>query len=253
MGRGAELGRFADAPDLLGRQVAADRPQQLLQSRSASSAGQQSQERRRVIHGFRLQPSVSETELRCAEARLVVRVGGDGLRRRLRLAQHLGGHIAGGDLAQREHGRLEIVFPAATVASAPFAGRRARCAASSTSWNRLSTLGRQSSTVIRAMGIARLDWSAPHNRAHKRSGTIKETPAIRPAISRNRPDTSAGRQPRGGFAAKIVRRACQGVCGAREERCELGPPSCAGPQPLPSTMRLQVRAPPARKSSFTTT
>ncbi len=49
--RGAELGCLADARDLLGRQVSADRRQQFLQSRSASSAGQQSQERRRIVHG----------------------------------------------------------------------------------------------------------------------------------------------------------------------------------------------------------
>ena len=49
--RGAELGRLADARHLLGRQVGADRGEQLLQSRSASSAGQQSQERRRIVHG----------------------------------------------------------------------------------------------------------------------------------------------------------------------------------------------------------
>src|SRR6185437_1892503 len=44
-----------------------------------------------------------------------------------------------------------LSFSQATVGSAPFARRRARCAASSTSWNRLSTFDRQSSTVLRAM------------------------------------------------------------------------------------------------------
>jgi hypothetical protein len=48
--RGAELGGLADASDLLGRQIAAGGRQQLLQPRGASSAGQQSQERRRIVH-----------------------------------------------------------------------------------------------------------------------------------------------------------------------------------------------------------
>ena len=46
-----------------------------------------------------------------------------------------------------------LSFSQATVGSAPFARRRARCAASRTSWNRLSTFVRQSSTVIRAMAL----------------------------------------------------------------------------------------------------
>src|SRR5579872_5262280 len=44
-----------------------------------------------------------------------------------------------------------LSFSQATVGSAPLASRRARCAASSTSWKRLSTFVRQSSTVIRAI------------------------------------------------------------------------------------------------------
>ncbi len=51
VGRSAELGGFADARDLLGRQVGLDGAQQLLETRSASSAGKQSQERRRIVHG----------------------------------------------------------------------------------------------------------------------------------------------------------------------------------------------------------
>src|SRR5258705_10461871 len=44
-----------------------------------------------------------------------------------------------------------LSFSQSTMGSAPFASRRARLAASSTSWNRLSTFCRQSSTVMRAM------------------------------------------------------------------------------------------------------
>src|SRR5215470_19066019 len=108
MNRGAEFGRLADAAHLLGGQIAADRAEQLLQSRSASSAGQQSQERRRVLHVTK-PPSVSEAELRGAEGRLVVRVGNYGLGRRLGLTEHLGGDIAGGNLTQGEHGGLVVL------------------------------------------------------------------------------------------------------------------------------------------------
>src|SRR5262249_48669873 len=106
---GAELGGLADARYLLGRQVGADRGQKLFKSRSASSAaGQQSQERRRVVH-VRLCPSVSEAELRSAEARLEVGLGGDGLGHRLGLAQHFHGDVAGGDFSQRQHRRLVVL------------------------------------------------------------------------------------------------------------------------------------------------
>src|SRR5256885_12688689 len=54
-------------------------------------------------------PSVSEAELRSAEAGLVVGVGRHGLRYRLRLAEHFRGHVAGCDLAQGEHGRLVVL------------------------------------------------------------------------------------------------------------------------------------------------
>src|ERR1700757_913398 len=57
----------------------------------------------------RARSSVSEAELRCAERGLVIRVRDDGLGRRLGLAQHLRGDVAGGDLAQREHRRLVVL------------------------------------------------------------------------------------------------------------------------------------------------
>src|ERR1700756_281968 len=57
----------------------------------------------------RARSSVSEAELRCAEKGLVIRVRDDGLGRRLGLAQHLRGDVAGGDLAQREHRRLVVL------------------------------------------------------------------------------------------------------------------------------------------------
>src|SRR6188768_1835349 len=44
-----------------------------------------------------------------------------------------------------------LSFSQGTVGSAPLASRRARVAASSTSWKMFSTFGRQSSTVMRAM------------------------------------------------------------------------------------------------------
>src|SRR5688572_11946473 len=47
-----------------------------------------------------------------------------------------------------------LSFSQGTVGSAPLARRRARCAASSTSWKMFSTFGRQSSTVIRAMSLS---------------------------------------------------------------------------------------------------
>src|SRR3984885_15038359 len=54
-------------------------------------------------------PSVSETELRCAEAGLVVGFGCQRLGGGVGVAQHFRGHVAGGDLAQRQHGRLVVL------------------------------------------------------------------------------------------------------------------------------------------------
>src|SRR5688572_23245318 len=47
-----------------------------------------------------------------------------------------------------------LSFSQGTVGSAPLARRRARAAASNTSWKMFSTFGRQSSTVIRAMNLS---------------------------------------------------------------------------------------------------
>ncbi len=72
-------------------------------------------------------------------------------RRRLRLAQHFRRDVAFGDLTQRDHGGL-VVLPGNGGLGA--IGEAARAlAASSTSWKMFSTLGRQSSTVTRAMSL----------------------------------------------------------------------------------------------------
>src|SRR5581483_7999277 len=111
VGGGAELRCLLDPRYLVGRQVFTDGGQKLLESRSAPSAGEQSQERRRIVHTKGRGASVPQPELRRAEARLSVELGNRGLGRRLGLAEHVERDIAGGNLAQRDHGRL-VVLPA---------------------------------------------------------------------------------------------------------------------------------------------
>jgi hypothetical protein len=50
--RSAELGGLSYPLNLLGREIGRDSAQQLLETRSASAAGEQSQKRRRIVHGI---------------------------------------------------------------------------------------------------------------------------------------------------------------------------------------------------------
>src|SRR6202042_1818173 len=90
VGRGAKLGRLTDALNLLRRQVGLDVGDQLLKTGRAPSAGEQSQERRRIVHrgGCRC-GSVSEAELRSSERGLMLLLGQRRWRGRLRLTQNL--------------------------------------------------------------------------------------------------------------------------------------------------------------------
>ena len=129
----------------------------------------------------RLGRSVSEAELRRAERGLVSASGtaasGGGSGSRSISTVMLPAAIS------RSATTVGLSFSSATVGSAPLARRRARCAASSTSWNRLSTLCRQSSTVTRAMGSLQVNRSRA---ACAGSITISETGARRPALRARR-------------------------------------------------------------------
>jgi hypothetical protein len=81
--------------------------------------------------------SVSQTDLRRPELAHELRLGQQFLRRAIRLLEDLEA--------------VGLSFSQSSVASAPFASRRARLAATSTSWNKFGTFCRQSSTVIRAI------------------------------------------------------------------------------------------------------
>src|SRR6185312_2385660 len=111
VGRGAKFGGLLDSRDLIRWQVFADCGEKLLESRGAPSAGEQYQERRRIVHRKRPVASVPQPELRSAEARLSLQLGDCRLGRGLGLAEHVERDVAGGDLAQRDDGRL-VVFPA---------------------------------------------------------------------------------------------------------------------------------------------
>src|SRR5262245_36921934 len=67
-----------------------------------------------------------------------------------------------------------LSFSQFSVGSAPLASRRARCEASSTSWKRLSTLCRQSSTVIRAIAARKAWEKGPPLMGRKRGETIRD-------------------------------------------------------------------------------
>ena len=120
VGRSAELGGFADALDLLGRQVGLDAAQQLFEARSAPAAGKQSQERRRVVHGAqrrgqarryscRQSPrpncGARNSGLSCPSSGIGASGGGGSGSRSISARD-----VACGDLAQGDHGGL-VVLP----------------------------------------------------------------------------------------------------------------------------------------------
>src|SRR6202011_3473806 len=111
MRRGTEFRGFADPSDLLCGKVGPHRGEQLFQPRGAPSAGEKSQERRRVVHSSHGPvASVSEAELRGAESGLSIQLRYRGFGRRLRFTQHLHGHVARRDLPEGDHGRF-VVLP----------------------------------------------------------------------------------------------------------------------------------------------
>ena len=120
VGGGAELGGGADALDLLGRQVAADLAEQVLEARSAlgcREAGPVATTRSpwACVRSWGASAVLRQSRSirpNCGARKcgFVLRVGqrrGDRLR--LRLAQHLGRDVARGDLAQRQHRGLVVV------------------------------------------------------------------------------------------------------------------------------------------------
>src|SRR6185312_16696098 len=126
-----------------------------------------------------------------------------------------------------------LSFSQGTVGSAPLARRRARCAANSTSWNRLSTLPRQSSTVILAM-VELLTRPVSHYKRNRRglsSSAGREPPAgpgkrwARAGGGLPSSHPYCPRAPASGGHEPPAGRLCVNPQQALQQRRELGPAS----------------------------